>query len=140
MKQDVDSLVRRLIAWSGGDPTQAQVPRGRRRLRIDVQRVGDVHLITVAPMRRGSPMPEALTLPPYDAAAPTVILQGIVTRLPGTEALWLALEGAGALPLSGLDADVTAILQGFVHRRVVVRGVCTLQGIGVHAIQAVAEA
>ncbi|MEJ5312348.1 MAG: hypothetical protein WHX52_21495, partial [Anaerolineae bacterium] len=58
---------------------------------------------------------------------------------PQTTTLWLALEGAGAVPLVPASGEVEATLRALVQQRVVIRGACVAQGIAVDAVQAVKE-
>ena len=96
MNHDVDTVIRHLLALTGADPRKAKLPVGKRKVRVHTQRIGDVRLITVAPMRGTLPEVDATTLGDVCAATGTVLLRGIVLAPPRTKTLWLALEGAGA--------------------------------------------
>jgi hypothetical protein len=61
MNHDVDSVIRHLLALTGADPRKAKLPLGKRKVRVHTQRIGDVRLITVAPMRGHCPK----WTPPY---------------------------------------------------------------------------
>ena len=108
-------------------------------MRVHAQRIGDLRLITVAPMRGTMPEVEAHIL--TDVCAPTgaVVLGGIVLAPPHTDTLWLALEGAGAVPLVPASSEVEVTLRNLVQQRVVIRGACVVQGIAVDAVQALTE-
>jgi hypothetical protein len=108
-------------------------------VRVHAQRIGDLRLITVAPMRGTMPEVEAHIL--NDVYAPTgaALLRGIVLTPPHTDTLWLALEGAGAMPLLPASAEMEVTLRDLVQQRVVIRGACVAQGIAVDAVQAVTE-
>ena len=139
MSHDVNTVIRHLLALTGADPRKARLPAGKRKVRVHTQRIGDVRLITVAPLRGQLPEVEAHTL--SDVCAPTgaVLLRGIVLAPPHTDTLWLALEGAGAVPLVPASDEVEAALRALVQQRVVIRGACVAQGIAVDAVQTVQE-
>ncbi len=136
MHHDVQQFIRYLVALSGGDPCQTQIPRGKRALRIHAQRVGEVRLVTVTPASGPLPDVDESTVAHLVAAPGTVLLRGIVIAAPPERALWLTLPGTGAVPLVAADADIAATLRGLVRCPVIVRGVCAAQGIVVHAAQA----
>jgi len=139
MSHDVNTVIRHLLALTGADPRKARLPAGKRKVRVHTQRIGDVRLITVAPAQGTLPEVEAPAL--NDVCAPTgaVLLRGIVLAPPQTTTLWLALEGAGAVPLVPASGEVEATLRALVQQRVVIRGACVAQGIAVDAVQAVKE-
>lgn len=139
MSHDVNTVIRHLLALTGADPRKARLPAGKRKLRVHTQRIGDVRLITVAPMQGTFPEVEAPAL--NDVCAPTgaVLLRGIVLAPSQATTLWLALEGAGAVPLVPASGEVAATLRGLVQQRVVIRGACVAQGIAVDTVQAVQE-
>ena len=139
MSHDVNTVIRHLLALTGADPRKARLPLGKRKVRVHTQRIGDVRLITVAPMQGTLPEVEAPAL--NDVCAPTdaVLLRGIVLAPPHTDTLWLALEGAGAVPLLPASGEVDATLRDLVQQRVIIRGACVAQGIAVDAVQAVQE-
>lgn len=139
MSHDVSKVIRHLIALTGADPTKARIPRGKRRLHVHTQRVGDVRLITVAPTKGTLPPVNESTLSQLCAVADTVLLRGIVVALPAHATLWLVLSGAGAVPLVAASPDVAATLQALIHQPVIVRGVCSTHGIAVQTVQAVVE-
>jgi hypothetical protein len=139
MTQDVGHLIRYLLALSGADPGRARIPRGKHRLRVHTQRVGDVRLITVAPAKGALPTVDETALAHLVAAPDTVLLRGIVATAPAVSTLWLVLAGAGAVPLAGVDAETATTLRELVGRPVIVRGACSEAGIVVHAVQAEAD-
>ena len=139
MNHDAPKLIRYLVALTGGDPCQTRIPKGKHRLRAHTQRVGDVRLITVVPARGTLPHLadiDETALAPFVAAPGTVLLRGIITAVPPDKTLWLALPGAGAMPLVTAEADVAADLRDLVRRWAIVRGVCSENGVVVHAVQA----
>ena len=139
MSHDVNTVIRHLLALTGADPRKARLPAGKRKVRVYTQRIGDVRLITVAPVQGTLPEVDATTL--GDVCAPTgaVLLRGIVLAPPHTDTLWLALEGAGAVPLLPASGEVDVTLRALVQQRVIIRGACVAQGIAVDAVQAVQE-
>ncbi len=139
MSRDVNAVIRHLLALTGADPRKARLPLGKRKVRVHTQRIGDVRLIIVTPLR--DPLPEVETPALNDVCAPTgaVWLRGIVLAPPQATTLWLALEGAGAVPLVPTSGEVEATLRALVQQRVVIRGACVAQGIAVDAVQAVQE-
>ena len=139
MSHDVNTVIRHLLALTGADPRKARLPAGKRKVRVHTQRIGDVRLITVAPAQ--GTLPEVETPALNDVCAPTgaVLLRGIVLAPPHTDTLWLALEGAGAVPLLPASGEVDATLRDLVQQRVIIRGACVAQGIAVDAVQAVQE-
>jgi len=139
MPQNLNNVIRHLIALTGADPRQARIPQGKHRLQVHTQRVGEVRLITVAPAKRTLPHIDTTALSHLETMNDTVLLQGIVTALPQSDALWLALAGAGALPLVATQADVEQTLRALVYAPVIIQGECSAQGIEVHAVQAVVE-
>ena len=142
MNHDAPKLIRYLVALTGGDPCQTRIPRGKHRLRAHTQRVGDVRLITVVPSRGALPHLadiDETALAPFVAAPGTVLLRGIIAAVPPDDALWLALPGAGAIPLVTTEAEVNAALRDLIRRWAIVRGVCSEKGIIVHAVQAEAH-
>ena len=139
MNHDVDTVIRHLLALTGADPRKAKLPVGKRKVRVHTQRIGDVRLITVAPMRGTLPEVDATTLGDVCAATGTVVLRGIVLAPPRTKTLWLALEGAGAVPLLSASGEVEATLRALVQQRVIIQGTCVAQGIAVDTVQAVQE-
>lgn len=139
MSFDVNNVIRHLLALTGADPRKAKLPLGKRKVRVHTQRIGDVRLITVAPMRGTLPEVDATTLGDVCAATGAVLLRGVVLAPPRTDTLWLALEGAGAVPLTPASGEVEATLRGLVQQRVIIRGTCVAQGIAVDAVQAVQE-
>lgn len=139
MTRDVSKVIRHLIALTGADPTKARIPRGKHRLNVHTQGVGDVRLITVAPTKGKLPRVDESAMQQLCAAADTVVLRGIVVALPPDDTLWLALAGAGALPLEPVSPDVDATLRSLVRCPVIVRGECAARGIAVQTVQAVTE-
>jgi len=131
-------VIRHLLALTGADPRKARLPAGKRKVRVHTQRIGEVRLITVAPMQ--GTLPEVETPALNDVCAPTdaVLLRGIVLAPPHTDTLWLTLEGAGAVPLLPASDEVDTTLRDLVQQRVVIRGACVAQGIAVETVQAVA--
>ena len=140
MSHDVGKVIRHLIALTGADPTRARIPRGKRRLHVHTQRVGDVRLITVAPAKGPLPPVDESAISRLCATADTVLLRGIVVTLPTNATLWLVLSRAGAIPLVAVSPDVDATLRALARRPVIVRGQCTARGIAVQTVQAVVEA
>ena len=124
MSHDVNTVIRHLLALTGADPRKARLPAGKRKVRVHTQRIGDVRLITVAPAQGTLPEVEAHTLSDVCAPTGTVLLRGIVLAPPRTDTLWLALEGAGAVPLVPTSGEVEATLRGLVQQRVGIRGAC----------------
>ena len=94
MSRDLSKVIRHLITLTGADPTKARIPRGKHRLNVHTQRVGDVRLITVAPAKGSIPRIDESALQQLCASADTVLLQGIIVALPPHDSLWLALAGA----------------------------------------------
>jgi hypothetical protein len=139
MSHDVDTVIRHLLALTGADPRKAKLPAGKRKVRVHTQRIGDMRLITVAPMRGTLPEVDATTFNDVCASTDTVLLRGVVLAPPRTDTLWLALEGAGAVPLLPASGEAEATLRALVQQRVVIRGACVAQGIAVDAVQAVRE-
>jgi|GEM_PF-619286 len=147
MHHDVQQFIRYLVALSGGDPCQTQIPRGKHRLRIHTQRIGETRLVTVVPERGPLPDSETTALAHLVAAPGTVLLRGIIAAAPlppppaetAPQTLWLTLPGAGALPLVAPEKTMQRTLEGLVKRAVIVRGACAEQGIVVHAVQAEAQ-
>ena len=72
----------------------------------------------------------------FIAAPGTVLLRGIIATVPPENALWLALPGAGAIPLVAAEAEVEATLRNLIRQWAIVREVCSVDGIVVHAVQA----
>lgn len=140
MTQDVGRLIRYLLALSGADPCRARIPRGKHRLQVHTQRVGDVRLITVTPAKGTLPGVDEAALAHLAPAPDTVLLRGIVAAVSPTRPLWLVLAGAGAVPLAAEDAATATTLRELAGRPVIVRGACSEAGIVVHAVQAEAEA
>ncbi len=139
MNYDVPKLIRYLVALTGADPCQTWIPKGKHRLRAHTQRVGDVRLITVVPARGALPHLDGIdetALAPFVAAPGTVLLRGIIAAVPPDDALWLTLPGAGAMPLVAAGAEVEATLRDLIRQWAIVRGVCSAEGIVVHAVQA----
>ncbi len=139
MKYDAPKQPRCLVALTGSDPRQTQISRSKHCLTADTQGVNDVRLITVAPAR--GPLPhldgiDETALAPFVAAPGTVLLRGIIIAIPPKNALWLTLPGAGAMPLVAAGAEVAADLRDLIRQWAIVRGVCSAEGIVVHAVQA----
>ncbi len=139
MNHDIDTVIRHLLALTGADPRKAKLPLGKRKVRVHTQRIGDVRLITVAPLRGQLPEVDAATFSDVCASTDTVLLRGVILAPPRTKTLWLTLEGAGAVPLLPASGEVDATLRGLVRQRVVIRGACVAQGIAVDTVQAVQE-
>ena len=51
MNRDAPKVIRHLVALTGVDPCQTRIPRAKHWLKVHIQRVGDVRLITVVPSR-----------------------------------------------------------------------------------------
>ena len=113
MNHDVDTVIRHLLALTGADPRKAKLPVGKRKVRVHTQRIGDVRLITVAPMRGTLPEVDTHALNDVCASTGTVLLRGVILAPSHTKTLWLALEGAGAVPLLPASGEVDATLRAF---------------------------
>jgi hypothetical protein len=139
MSRQLDKVIRHMVAWAGGDPRQVRIPRVRHRLRIRTQRVGEVRLITVSPPRGNDRSSAEWTGGQLGEAAKAVVLRGLVVRIPATEGFWLAMEGAGVIPLTNTVTEGSEALRDLIHQWVIIRGTCSAQGIAVEAVQATTE-
>ncbi len=55
MSYELNTVVRHLVALAGADPCKVRLPEGEYKLRVHGQRIGDVRLITVAPLQGALP-------------------------------------------------------------------------------------
>lgn len=139
MPYELNSIVRHLMALTGADPRKVRLPEGKHKVRVHVQRIGDVRLITVAPLQGKLSEVDDPTVAHLCAANDTVLLRGIVSAPPKAVRLWLALEGLGAVPLIPASPAVEKALRALVQRRVILQGECVAHGIAVHTVQAAPE-
>jgi hypothetical protein len=136
LTHDVRRVIRHLLALAGADPRRARIPRGKHRLDIHTQRIGEVRLITVAPA--SGPLPE-LEEPVGDYGPATegrLLLRGLLVDPAPPASLWLVLVGAGALPLVAAAEEIEQTLRALVGHPVIVRGTCAAAGLVVHSVQA----
>jgi hypothetical protein len=140
MKQNLDRMIRHMVAWAGGDPCQVQLPRLKSELHIHSQRIGDLHLIAVTRPHRQHPSGYQQDQVQQSTETGTLVLCGVIVTLRGTDAAWLVMAGAGMIPIAGATAQVDAELQALNHRRVVLKGACSTQGLVVQAVQPIEEA
>ncbi len=139
MSYELNTVVRHLVALAGADPRKVRLPEGKYKLRVHGQRIGDVRLITVAPLQGSLPEIDARDVALLCAENDRVLLRGIVSAPPRAGTLWLALDGVGAVPLVPASPRVEKALRALVQRQVVIQGECAPRGIAVHTVQVAPE-
>ncbi len=139
MSYELNALIRHLVALGGADPRKVRLPEGKHKLRVHAQRIGDVRLITVAPLQGPLPEIDAQDVAHLCAENDKVLLRGIVSAPPRAGTVWLALEGVGAVPLVPASLSVEKALRALVERRVIVQGKCATRGIAVDTVRVAPE-
>ncbi len=128
-----------MVAWAGGDPGQVHVPRLKHRLQISIRRVGDTRFLTIGPTRRKWSARNEATAAQSDSTRSAVVLRGVVLRDPESASIWLAMKGAGVMPIRGITPTIDRKLRDLNQRWVTIRGALSSTGIAVEMVQPAAN-
>ncbi len=146
MADSLTSVVQKLVALAGGDPTKVRLPAAKGKVRVRTQIFGRARIIIVEPRYGGR---ERLAL--LDSADDAVLgesgvgaeeirLHGLLIMMNGGS--WLVMRAGWSVPLVGCEpnSDLAETLKSLIGQRVRLRGLLDDRGLVVTAVEEHREA